>query len=111
MPKLTDNQRRLLEKERENNKALVASLQKIAPLTAFMSKSSQHQNRFAAFSSTERYLLNYGLLQTLRNIAADANDNPDELENVLHELTLMRGLILELRDKRFKDEWNSESTP
>jgi hypothetical protein len=77
-----------------------------------MSKSPQPpQNRFAAFSSEERYILNYGLTDTLRTMASDVTDDPDELQFKIDQLALFRGLILELRDKRFKDEWNYESTP
>jgi hypothetical protein len=73
-----------------------------------MSKSTpQQQNRFAAFSSKERYLLNEGLAHTLKAVIGDINDNPDELENVVEELSLLLGIIREVRDKHFKDEWNT----
>jgi hypothetical protein len=74
-----------------------------------MSKSPQPpQNRFAAFSSKERYLINEGLLHTFKALVEEhVNDDTEELQSFVEELTLLLAIMRDVRDKRFKDEWNN----
>lgn len=72
----------------------------------------QQPNRFAAFSSKERYFLNLGLQKALEAVLSDARpeslaDDLDEYQNTIDELTLLRTMISDVRDKQFNDEWNA----